>query len=250
RVGEGGAHIRLLEDQQHGNGDEGDGLEDVPPGEFTAGQVGAVAGHEHDEDQLDPFRGLEVDAAGELDPSLAAHHAGSEGKDADQGEQAEAVDPVDGGQELVIVDDRHHEHGSQATGDPEDLHLLEAVEFGVERGAVDFKDADNGKDQHEAEERPVEVAEGEEAAHKTCRTRSARELLMKYLQRGSGGIIASFWRDRMRYWRAGGVPQGRNRVISSVAPTSALLDVGAATHLLKELQQRSRIMRIHGLIRP
>jgi hypothetical protein len=134
-----------------------------------------------------------VGAAGKTDPSFAAVDPSADSEHSDQPDEAEAVDPVNRGQQFVVVDDRHDKHRHQAGGDPEDLHALEAVELGVEGGAVDFKNADDGEEQDEGEERPVEIAEGEEAAHRAT----------KFPQTGSGrgsrrGISIDY-----RIWRQG-----------------------------------------------
>ena len=52
--------------RSHGDADEGEGLADVGPGEFAAGEAPEVAGDGDDEDQLDPLGGLEVGAVPRL----------------------------------------------------------------------------------------------------------------------------------------------------------------------------------------
>ena len=60
---------------------------------------------------------------------------------------------------------RDDEHQHEADGEEADLLGVEAVEFGVEGGGLDLEDGDDGEQQHEAEEDPVEVAIGGEALH-------------------------------------------------------------------------------------
>ncbi len=126
---------------------------------------------------------------GRLNPALAAVDAGANSEHGDEREQAETVEPVNDAEKFVIIDHRHDEHGREATHDPENLHALEAVELGVESGGVDFEDADDGKHQHKGKESPVEVAEGEKAAH-TELWDSRRPECLLWVQRESVEIIA------------------------------------------------------------
>ena len=104
-------------------------------------------------------------AAREPDPALAAHDPGADDQHGDQGNEAKAVDPVDGVQELVVVEDGHDKHGHQTSGNPDQLQLLKTLEAGVEGGAVNLKDADDREDHHKRKERPVKITEGKETAH-------------------------------------------------------------------------------------
>ena len=90
-IGKGGAEVGLFEDEEHGDADEGEGLADISPGEIAAGEAPEVAGDGDDEDEFDPFGGLEVDAAGELDPALAAEDPGADGEDGKQGGDRDGV---------------------------------------------------------------------------------------------------------------------------------------------------------------
>jgi hypothetical protein len=164
-VGERRSHVGLLENQQHWNSDEANGFENVSPRELSSGKIAEVAGDQNNEHKFDPLGGLEMGSARKFDPALTAIDTSTYGKDGNKTHQTEAVDPVNRAQQLVVVDDRHDEHCDQTASDPENLHPLEAVKFGVEGRAVDFENADHRQEQDEGEQRPVEVAEGEEAAH-------------------------------------------------------------------------------------
>ncbi len=59
----------------------------------------------------------------------------------------------------VVVDGGKDEHRDQATDQPEDLLGLKTDKLGVQRGAIDFKNADGGKQQDHAQEQPVEITE-------------------------------------------------------------------------------------------
>jgi hypothetical protein len=54
---------------------------------------------------------------------------------------------------------------SDADQQKADLLLAEAVELGVQRRGLDLQHADDGDQQHQGEEHPVEVAKRGEAAH-------------------------------------------------------------------------------------
>src|SRR4029077_8143428 len=85
--------------------------------------------------------------------------------DGDEREDADAVGPVDGVDEAVVVDQRDEEHQDDADGEEADLLVVEAVELGVEGGGLDLEDGDERKQEDEAEKDPVEVAIGGEAGH-------------------------------------------------------------------------------------
>ena len=76
QVGERGAEVRLLEHQQHRNADQREGLADVRPCQFPAGQPPEVAGDDDDEDQLDPLGGLKVAPRRKLDPAARPENLG------------------------------------------------------------------------------------------------------------------------------------------------------------------------------
>ncbi len=129
-----------------------------------AGKAPEVAGHADDEDQLDPLGWLEVRAV-EADPAFAAENFCAEERDGYQGQDAYAVGPVGDVEQAVVVDEGDDEHQHDADGEEADLFGVEAVEFCVEGGGLDLEDGDEGQEQHEAEEDPVEVAVGGEALH-------------------------------------------------------------------------------------
>jgi hypothetical protein len=64
---------------------------------------------------------------------------------------ADAVGPVDGVDETVVVDQRDEEHQDEADGEEADLLVVEAVELGVEGGGLDLEDGDEGEQEDEAE---------------------------------------------------------------------------------------------------
>ena len=76
-VGEGGAEVGLLEDEEHRDAHEGEGLAYVFPGQWFTGEFPKETGDHDDKDELDPFGGLKVDAAAEIDPALTAEDLGS-----------------------------------------------------------------------------------------------------------------------------------------------------------------------------
>ncbi len=90
---------------------------------------------------------------------------GAEECDGDEREDADAVGPMDGVDETVIVDQRDEEHQDDADREEADLLVVKAVELGVEGGGLDFEDRDERKQKDEAEKGPVEVAVGGEASH-------------------------------------------------------------------------------------
>jgi len=65
----------------------------------------------------------------------------------------------------VIIEHRHGKHAEEAGENPDHLHAVKADKLGVQRGAVNFKDAENAHQHHHAEQRPVKVTEAEEAAN-------------------------------------------------------------------------------------
>ena len=200
-VGERGAQVGLLEHQQHGNADQREGFADVEPGELAAGQAPEVSGDGEDQDQLDPLRRLKVDAAAEVDPAPASHHLGAHQEHGDQRQQADAVGPGRDVDQAVVVDDGDEKHQHDADEQKLDLLLAEAVELGVQRRGLDLEHADDGDQQHQGEEHPVEVAERGEAAHG--------------LASGRGSVIAGWeWRLQRVWWplapgRRGGDGGGR-----------------------------------------
>ncbi len=103
RVGERGAQVRLDEHQQHRNAHQCKGLEDVPPGQIAAAQVGKVAGHDQNQHQLDPLRGLKLHGA-DADPAARAEHLVSHGFDRDQRNKEDAVSPGSPIEEPVVID--------------------------------------------------------------------------------------------------------------------------------------------------
>src|SRR6202046_2655308 len=140
-VGEGRAEVRLLDDHQHGDANQGEGLEYVFPGEGAAAEVGKVTCHSDDQYQLDPFRRLEMHRA-DLDPAPRTEHLLPDDEDDGQGGQTDAVCPGHKVDELVIVDTGKDGHGNQAGGDPVDLLGVEAGGLGVQGGGVDFQHRD------------------------------------------------------------------------------------------------------------
>ncbi len=85
-------------------------------------------------------------------------HFGSDRQHRHQGDQAEAIDPMHRLQQPVVVDQREDEHRGQPAEQPEDLLGFEPDKLGVQGGAIDLKDADHRKQQHQAQEQPVEIA--------------------------------------------------------------------------------------------
>ena len=104
----------------------------------------------------------------EADPAFATENLGAEEGDGDEREDADAVGPVDGVDEAVVVDQRDEEHQDDADREEADLLVVEAVELGVERGGLDLEDRDEREQKDEAEKNPVEVAIRGEAGHACC----------------------------------------------------------------------------------
>ncbi len=166
RVGERGSQVGLNQHQHHGNADQHKALKMSFQVRRAPAQIGKVAGHSQNQNQLDPLGGLKVHGA-DADPALCAQHLVSHQLDRHQRQQADAVGPGNPIQQPVIVDFGEEEHGRQAAGDPKQLLgvNMEIGVLGVQRGRVDLEDGDRAERQHHAEQRPVEVAKAQEAAH-------------------------------------------------------------------------------------
>ena len=95
---------------------------------------------------------------GSLIQRLPTHDLGSHCQHRHQREQAKAIDPMHRLDQPVVVDQREDEHRRQTAEQPEDLLGLEPDKLGVQGGAVNLKDADDGKRQHQAQEQPIEIA--------------------------------------------------------------------------------------------
>ena len=143
-IGERGSQIGLHQHQEHGNAHKDKGLEDVPPGERASAQIGKVARHRQNQNQLDPLGRLKMHGA-DTDPAPCAQHLVSHQFDRDQRQQEDAVRPGNPVQQAVIIDLGEEEHGHQTAGDPEQLLGVEAGIFGVQRGRVDFKYRDRAE---------------------------------------------------------------------------------------------------------
>jgi hypothetical protein len=104
----------------------------------------------------------------EADPALSAEDLGAEERDSDEREDTDAIGPVDGVDEAVIVDQRDEKHQDDADREELDLLVVEAVELGMEGGGLDLEDGDEREQEDEAEKHPVEVAIGREAGHACC----------------------------------------------------------------------------------
>jgi len=76
------------------------------------------------------------------DPALAAKDLRTKRGNGDQRQDADAVGPVNGVDEAVLVDQRDEEHQDDADGEEADLLVIEAVKLGVEGGRFDLEDRD------------------------------------------------------------------------------------------------------------
>ncbi len=100
-----------------------------------------------------------MNAAGQTNPAASAHHFRSDRQHRDQRHDADAVGPDGDVEQNVVVDQRQHEHADDAGSQPQKLLLIKMRELRVQRGAVDFQHADDGKREDKGQQRPVEVAE-------------------------------------------------------------------------------------------
>ena len=164
-VGERGAQVGLLDDQQHGNAHQGKCLQDLFPGEAAPAQVGEITRHGDDQHQLDPLGGLKVHRP-EFDPAARAQNLLAHRQHRNQRHQADSVGPGNVIDQLVVVDLGKDEHRRQPANDPVDLLGMEAGVFGVQRGRVNLKDRNRAQHEHHGEQRPIEIAKAEEAAHR------------------------------------------------------------------------------------
>jgi hypothetical protein len=164
-VGERCAEIRLDEHQHHGNTHQSEGLADVRPRQFLAGEAPEVARNRDDQDQLYPLRRLEVSTVAEVDPAPCAENLGAHQLHCDQRSDTDANGPRNDVDQDVVVNQRDEEHQHQAECEELDLLMVEAVEFGVQRRGLDLENRDDRKQKDEAQKDPIEVAVGGEAGH-------------------------------------------------------------------------------------
>ena len=134
-----------------------------PQGHGAAGETPEEAGQGEDEDELDPFGGLEMHPAGKPDPAPGAEVLGADEEDGQQGGDADEVGGAGDVDEAVVIDERDEEHEGHAEMQKADLLMVKAVKLGHRGGRANFENADQRKQGDEAEKDPVEVAESGEA---------------------------------------------------------------------------------------
>src|SRR5579884_1450947 len=157
-VGQAGAQVRLRQHKQHGDADQRAGLDEFPPGEFALAHVAQIFRHGQDQDQLDPFRRLEVLTSGQLDPAARAQIFFAEQAHRDQRAERTQVEPVNVLHDHLVADQADEKHHGESGGNPINLLNVGAGELGVQGGAVDLHDAEAADQQHEAQQEPVEIA--------------------------------------------------------------------------------------------
>ncbi len=98
-------------------------------------------------------------SARELHPAPRAQILLAEDEHRHERCQRRNVHPVHALKQSVIVEQANDEHPGQATGDPVHLPDVDSGEFGMQGGTANFDDAQRTDDQHERDQRPIEVAE-------------------------------------------------------------------------------------------
>ena len=78
-IGEGSTQIRLFQHERHWNSGDQKRFDDVTKRDFPPCQVREVFGQRQDQDDLDPFRRLEMLTSGQPDPSLGAQYPRAKG---------------------------------------------------------------------------------------------------------------------------------------------------------------------------
>ena len=97
---------------------QGEGFENVGPGESAGAEVGKIAGDGEDEHELDPLGGLELHGA-ESNPAARTQGLVADAGDKHRSEShdEEAVDPGNEVDELVVVNFGKNEHRHDAAGE-------------------------------------------------------------------------------------------------------------------------------------
>src|SRR5689334_18906359 len=103
-VGESGAEVRLGEDHQHGKADEQSSFHDVGERALALASVGEVLRHGENEDELNPFGGLKVHAAANLDPAARAQVLLAKQEHGDERSNGDQVHPRDLLEKDLVVD--------------------------------------------------------------------------------------------------------------------------------------------------
>ena len=120
--------------------------------------VGKVFSNRQNKNQLHPFRGLEVNAAWQLDPAACTQVLLTKDQDRHQRCQRRDVKPMHAFQQHVIVQKTYDEHAGQPAKNPVHLFYVHPRELAVLGRAVDFNHAERADDEHECQQRPIKIA--------------------------------------------------------------------------------------------
>ena len=157
-IGQGCAQIGLRQYHQHRNANNGCSLNKVRPREFPMPQIGKILRHRQDKDQLYPFRGLEVIAAGHFDPPPRPQVLLSKDEYRHQRGDRRDVKPVDPIEQYLVVHGTDYKHGPHSTQNPVNLLEVRPGKLCVHRGAADFHHSQPADHEHKAQQQPVKIS--------------------------------------------------------------------------------------------
>jgi hypothetical protein len=126
---------------------------------FALVLVGELFRHGQNQDQLNPFGGLEMASAGHLDPAPRAQVFLAKDDYCQQRRDGNNVHPVNAVEQLLIVDKTHQKHAENSAADPIKLPDMGSGEFGVLGGTANLQHTQPANKQDEGQQQPIKIAE-------------------------------------------------------------------------------------------
>ena len=122
-------------------------------------EVAKIFCYRQNQNQLDPFRWLEMSPTRHLHPSPGAQIFLTKNQNYHQGPNRGEIQPVHSIQQYLVIDETHQEHAPKSTQHPISLLDVRARELGVDGRALNLHDAQPADEQHEDQQHPVKIAE-------------------------------------------------------------------------------------------
>src|ERR1041385_1891116 len=122
-------------------------------------EISEILRYRKNQDQLDPFRRLEVISTRQLHPAPCPQIFLPEDQHRDKRSYCYDVHPVHSLEQHLVVENAHQQHSQKPTQNPINLLNMHTCKLGMQCRTADLDHSQSADEQDKGHQQPVEVAE-------------------------------------------------------------------------------------------